>query len=325
MFYRARWGTGKPVCPFCGVVDAYTLKRRGRSISDNRFKCREATCGREFTLTTETMFWQHKLSFRDMLLVVGLAVNSVKSKSALQLSREMSITYKAAYVMLMKIREAIMQEQLDSVLDGIVEMDGANFSAKGRKANRRIDRVRRWYPQNRAPGRAQIVMVVRQREFEDLEDKVFTTVVPEEAMEFAHSIVGRKVSPDAVVLTDEHGAYRHLGDRNPHQAVNHYDGYADGPTMHTNNAESFFSRMRRAERGIHHHMGGKYLELYAAMVAWHETFRRKPFSEQLEYILKVTMNPKGFRKGRRNFSKFCGYWQSVYPVDAFEWQMEGGQ
>jgi hypothetical protein len=41
----------------------------------------------------------------------------------------------------------------------------------------------------------------------------------------------------------------------------------------TNEAESWFSRLRRAEMGIHHRISGKYLYQYANEMAW----RGNPF------------------------------------------------
>ena len=55
--------------------------------------------------------------------------------------------------------------------------------------------------------------------------------------------------------------------------INHSECYADGP-ISTNWAESFFSRLRRAEIGIHHHISGQYLSAYANEMAWREDNRR---------------------------------------------------
>lgn len=48
----------------------------------------------------------------------------------------------------------------------------------------------------------------------------------------------------------------------------------------TNLAESFFSRLRRSEIGIHHHISGDYLSAYAAEMAWREDHRRVSNGEQ---------------------------------------------
>jgi Rrf2 family transcriptional regulator, nitric oxide-sensitive transcriptional repressor len=119
--YRARWGDGEPSCVHCGVVDAYRLRRNGKRI--NRFKCRN--CGREFTVTLQTIFADRKLSFRKMLAIIALHVHSVKDKAGLQDCREVGVCYPSAWVMLMKIREAVADSEPQELLDDVVEIDGA--------------------------------------------------------------------------------------------------------------------------------------------------------------------------------------------------------
>lgn len=147
-FYRARWGRGEPVCPFCGVVDSYRLTRNRKR--QNRFKCSDGDGGREFTVTSETIFAFYKLSFRKMLTVMALFVHSVKGKAAIQVCREVGISYKSAWVLLMKLREALADAEPPKPLEGIVEMDAAHVRGHLRQAKRRQDRVDRRLVENDA-------------------------------------------------------------------------------------------------------------------------------------------------------------------------------
>jgi transposase-like protein len=156
-FYRARWGAGEPVCPFCGVVDAYRLTRNGKRM--NRFKCRDRACRREFTVTSQTIFAHHKLTFRKMLEVIALWVHSVKGKAALQVRRECAISYKSAWAMLMKLREALAAADDPVPLDGIVEIDRAYVSRYARPDNRRMDRPDGRLAENAAPGETRPVSI----------------------------------------------------------------------------------------------------------------------------------------------------------------------
>src|SRR5439155_1661274 len=77
----------------------------------------------------------------------------------------------------------------------------------------------------------------------------------------AHIADGSTVHADEATHWDElHGRY--LTKR-----INHSQAYSDGEAC-TNQAESFFSRIRRAEIGIHHHIAGPYLSAYACEMAW---------------------------------------------------------
>lgn len=306
-FYRARWGDGEPSCAHCGVVGAYRLVRNGER--RNRFKCRDRHCRREFTVTSNTIFADHKLGFRKMLEMMASAVLSVKGKAALHLSREFGVTYRSAWVMLMKLREAVAATEPDHPLDGIVEIDGAWVGGYVRPENRAVDRPDRRAAENRAPAGRQVVTALRQRPHGAFDDRVFATVTPGETPGHAEDIVARKVARRAVVLSDEHGAYAGLGRLNRAAIqVRHADALAFGPGLNTNGVESFFSRVRRSAIGIHHRVCGAYLELYASSLAWHENTRRQAFSFKLRETLRAGLDHPVSRK-------FCGYWQGVYPVD----------
>jgi transposase-like protein len=312
-FYRARWGDGEPCCAHCGVADAYRLTRNGRRW--NRFKCRDRDCHREFTVTSNTIFADHKLSFRKMLEVLALAAHSVKGKAALQVSREIGVSYRSAWVMLMKSREALAATEPDYPLDGIVEIDGAWVGGHVRQENRAVDRADRRAVENRAPAGRQVITTLRQRPFGALRDRVFSTVTPGEVPRYAEDIVERKVARQAVILSDEHGAYAGLNRLNRGVVqVRHADALAFGSGINTNGVESHYSRVRRAELGIHHHISGKYLELYASSLAWYENTRRQMFSFKLRETVQACMDHPTSRK-------FCGYWQGVYPVEPLGWDL----
>ena len=318
-FYRARWGIGEPTCPFCGVVDSYRLTRNGKRA--NRFKCSDRDCGREFTVTSQTIFSAHKLPFRKMLAVMALWVHSVKGKAALQVCREIGITYRSAWVLLMKVRESLSAAQPGEPLDGVVEIDGAYVGGFQRPENRREDRADRRLVENAHPAGRQVVTALRQRRLAaggvNLPDRVFTAITPGEVDVYAEDIVRRKTTRRAVILSDEHGAYAHLNRVNAAAfRIRHADAYGMGPDLNTNGVESFFSRLRRSVAGIHHRVCGTYLDLYASSLAWHENTRRERFSVKLRAVLGAgLMHPVS--------RKFCGYWQGVYPIEPLGWELPG--
>jgi hypothetical protein len=83
--------------------------------------------------------------------------------------------------------------------------------------------------------------------------------------------------------------------------INHSQAYSDGEAC-TNQAESFFSRLRRAEIGIHHKVAGPYLNSYANEMAWREDNRRVSNGElYLMAAAAALKHPKS--------ENWCGYWQ----------------
>jgi hypothetical protein len=83
--------------------------------------------------------------------------------------------------------------------------------------------------------------------------------------------------------------------------INHRVAYrANG--ANTNQAESYFSRLRRAEIGTHHRIASRHLVAYAREMAWREDYRRVGNGEQFEAITRAALaHPKS--------ETWCGYWQ----------------
>jgi len=148
-FKRLRWPEtdGEPVCPKCGCLEHYNITTR------RRFKC--AGCGSQFSVTSGTIFASRKLSFMDLCGAVAIFVNAVKGLSALQLGRDLSVSYKTAFVLAHKLREALGTEAKGVTLEGEVEIDGAYFGGHVRPENRKEDRKdRRLCPPAPHGGRA---------------------------------------------------------------------------------------------------------------------------------------------------------------------------
>jgi transposase-like protein len=128
-FCALRWSetNGSPVCSRCGCLESYNLKAR------RRFKC--AACHYQFSATSGTIFASHKLSFVDLLGAICLFVNASKGMSAVQLSRDLDVQYKTAFVLMHKLREAMAHETAETRLAGEVEIDGAYFGGHVRPTN----------------------------------------------------------------------------------------------------------------------------------------------------------------------------------------------
>src|SRR5882757_6772970 len=118
-FVAIRWSdnAGAPYCPKCGCVALYA--RTGRPL----WKCKG--CTHEFSVTSGTIFASRKLAIRDILLAIAIFVNGAKGHSALQLSRDLDVQYKTAFVMSHKLREALAAEKANATVSGEVAVDGA--------------------------------------------------------------------------------------------------------------------------------------------------------------------------------------------------------
>ena len=282
-----RWAStqGEPVCPRCGCCTSYVLPKR------KLWDCKG--CRHQYSVTSGTIFASRKLPIVTYLLAIAIFVNGAKGHSALQLSRDLDVQYKTAFVLSHKLREAMATETADETLSGEVEVDGAYVGGRVRKANKKENRVDRRLSQNQT-GKRQVVVVMRERGGITL-PFVFKT----EAQ--GVQAIAARVEPGSIIHADEARGWDALHDRFLTKRINHQECYSDGEAC-TNQAESFFSRLRRAEIGIHHHISGRYLYQYANEMAWRENNRRVSNGVQYLGVTAAALKAPVSRTWK-------GYWQ----------------
>jgi len=252
---------GAAFCPRCQctAVYAYTVRRI--------WKCK--ACNYQCSVTSGTIFASRKLAIRDYLAATAIFVNAVKGISALQLGRDLDVQYKTAFVLAHKLREAIGKEQSEAQLSGVVEVDGAYVGGHVKQENQKADRKDRRLASQQT-GKRQVVVVARER---GEGGRTLPFVVRQEAD--AVALIRERVAMGSIVHADEAGGWDRLHAYYDVMRINHSVAFSkDGAC--TNQAESYFSRLRRAELGQHHHISGKYLAAYAVEMAWREDSRRMP-------------------------------------------------
>jgi transposase-like protein len=155
-FRQLRWHEtgGEPVCPACGCVAVYAYRTR------RLFKCK--ACGRQFSVTSGTTFHSRKLPVRDYLMAIAIFVNAAKGISALHLGRDLDVSYKTAFVLAHKLREAMAADQASYSPKGHVEVDGCHVGGRVRQENRREDRKDRRLAEHQS-GKRRVVVVMRER------------------------------------------------------------------------------------------------------------------------------------------------------------------
>lgn len=286
-FKAIRWAdnAGEPFCPKCGCCAVYTFKTR------RIFKCKG--CEAQFSVTSGTIFSGRKMELRDLLAAIAIFVNGAKGISALQLSRDLDCQYKTAFVLAHKLREAMAAETKGATLSGHVEVDGAYFGGYVKPENRKEDRKDLRLSENRS-GKRQVVVVMRERG-----GRTLPFVFGSEAQ--AVPTIRERVESGTVVYADESSAWDSLHVSYDTKRVNHSVAFKDNDAC-TNQAESFFSRLRRAEIGTHHHISNKYLGAYANEMAWREDHRRVDNGALYQAIVAATMSHPVSRQWK-------GYWQ----------------
>jgi ISXO2-like transposase domain len=230
-------------------------------------------------VTSGTIFHSRKLPPRDYLAAIAIFVNAVKGVSALQLGRDLHVQYKTAFVLAHKLREAMgsqVHNPDQAELSGTVEIDGAYFGGHVKPENRKEDRRDRRAAEERT-GKRQVVVVAR-----EVMGRTLPFIVPRESA--AIPLIRQHVASGTIVHADESSAWERLHASYDMYRVNHSAECVGEDGASVNQAESFFSRLRRAEYGIHHRISGRYLYQYANEMAWREDNRRIPNGMQLRFV-----------------------------------------
>ena len=122
----------------------------------------------------------------------------------------------------------------------------------------------------------------------------------------AASFIRARVDRASTVHADESPAWNALHARFDTRRINHSVEYATDEAC-TNQAEAYFSRLRRGEMGHHHRISGVYLVRYAREASWKEDHRRDSNGVQLRTVIVLVT-----RSGPS--VDFCGYWQRSRPA-----------
>jgi transposase-like protein len=292
VFRSVRWPDNAAVCPHCGCPTAYECRRPSGAL---RFRCK--ACRKDFSITSGTLFAFHKLPLRTYLAAIAIFVNEVKGKSALALSRDLSVQYKTAFVLAHKLREAMASELKGMHLGGsgeTVEIDGGYFGGYIKPANHKEERRDRRLAKNQN-GKRQVVVVMRERG-----GRTLPAVFKSESA--ALGFIISRVAPETKLMADEATSWNDLHGRYDMSRIDHGQLYSTQTGIYTNGAEGFFSRMRRAEIGHHHHIAGAYLVRYGQESAWREDHRRAPNGVQVKSVAGLAM-------AAPTSVDWCGYWQ----------------
>jgi transposase-like protein len=255
------WPDG-PTCPHCGATDRiYELK--GKSTRPGVRKC--GHCRKPFTVTVGTVFERSHVPLHKWVQAFYLLCCSKKGISSHQLHRILGVSYKAAWFMSHRIREAMRSGELAPMgeLGGIVEVD-ETFIGNDRTIKPKHEKKGRGYAHkhkilalvDREAGTARTMVV------DDLKASTLTPILTE------------NIAREAWVMTDEAAYYSRLKDEfADHEFVRHKaEEWARGE-VHTNTIEGFFSIFKRGMTGVYQHCAKKHLHRYAAEFEFRYNYR----------------------------------------------------
>ena len=247
-----RWPEGVE-CPRCDSKSVNLLEDR------YQYQCR--SCRYQFSVTAGTIFHDTHLPLWKWFLAVYLIVESKKGISANQLKRMIGVTYKTAWYLSHRIRDALNEVDAQ-LLRGIVEVDetfvGGEVEGKGRGYK----------------GNKTVVVGAMQRN-----GNICLQVVRGTDRETLHGFIRENTAGDTeAIYTDEWPAYKGIADKDTkHEAVKHRDKEWARGEVHTNSIENVWSLLKRSIVGSYHQVSAKHLDAYLDELEFRFNNRENPY------------------------------------------------
>ncbi len=240
-----RWPDGV-YCPLCGSVN---VTKMGGQTQAGMFMCNG--CRDKFTVRTGTVFERSHIPLHKWLLATHLMAASKKGVSAHQLHRMLGITYKSAWFMAHRVREALKPANPSPIGGHGKTVEADETAIGGSKANRAYAK--------RAP-KKQIVMSLVERG-----GAVRSFHIAKVTAKTLRPIIVQAASRKSRFMTDEGQWYVRVGEEfASHETVNHWqDEYVRGEA-YTNTVEGYFSILKRGIYGVYHHVSEAHLHRYLA-------------------------------------------------------------
>jgi hypothetical protein len=209
---------------------------------------------RQFTARVGSIFEDSHTPIGKWLIAIYQICLSKKGISASQLQRQLGLSYRSAWHMCHRVRLAMEQEPLSSMLGakgGIVEINETFVGDKAQN-NKHMNRTK-------AAGKKVAVLTLVDR------DGVARTFpVPNTKKVTLQAIARPHVDGSANIITDENLAYSGIGEHfKSHHAVDHNKTCVPSVIIHTNLAESYHLLLRRGIVGGFHHASEHHLPRYS--------------------------------------------------------------
>lgn len=279
-----QWPSG-PVCPHCGVVGEAT-KLAGKSTRPGVWKCRP--CQKPFSVTVGTVFERSKIPLTKWLLATELLTASKKGISAHQIHRMLGVTYKTAWFMMHRIREAMAPAASEPPLGGhgkIVEADEAYIG--------KADGKRKRPKEGGFAHKMKIVSLVERG------GNVRSKRIKDGTKLEITDLLRTNVHPASILHTDGSQLYTNTGLVRIHESVDHNKTYVRdgkmGRKVHTNTLEGFFSVFKRGMVGTYQHCGEQHLDRYLAEFDFRANTRTAMGFDDAQRAAKVLAGINGKR------------------------------
>ena len=275
-FESLRWPDG-PVCPHCGGLERIS-PLKGKTQRKGLYWCGD--CRQQFTVTVGTVLERSKVPLSKWVLCAHLMCSSKKGMSSHQIHRILGVTYKTAWFMTHRLREAMKVMGLGKMGGGgsIVEADETYWgtSKAALENQKKLGKKLRG-----GKHKMKIFSLVERngnvRSFH-VGDVTATTLKDK---------LTANVRKDTRLMTDEASLYKATGKRfQSHEAVNHSEYEYSRGDVTTNSVEGYFSILKRGLIGTYHHVGEQHLFRYVNEFDFRYNHRKVTDAERTDAMIR---------------------------------------
>lgn len=284
-----RWPNG-PVCGKCGEIERlYATKKEGR------WRCGNPECRKDFTVTTGTVMESSHIGLHKWLLAFYLLSASKKGMSSHQLMRSLDVTYKSAWFLSHRVREAMKAGGIAAPMggpEGIVEADEAYHGKIETPVKRSRNAVKVPTKRGRSgPAQKRTIVSLVERA-----GSVRSFHVPVADKKTINRLMAENVSPKARAHTDESILYFDVAKTfASHETVNHSAKEYARDDVHVNSAEGFFGLFKRGFNGIYQHCREKHLHRYLSEYDFRYNHRIRLGFNDMDRTLAAVKGAEGKR------------------------------
>ena len=261
-----RWPNGV-ACTRCGDMSIGEIPKR------NQYQCHG--CGYQFSVTSGTIMHDSRLPFRKWFMTIYLMCVSKKGVSANQLKETLGTTYRTAWHLCHRIREAMGNDPLEGpTLVGVVEVDETLIGGKKKGKGHGYRGNKQW-----------IAGAIQRG------GKLRVQRIPNIRRKTLHDFIQRTVKDEAeAIYTDELKSYIGVEDHDTRpETVNHSEEEWVIGDVHTNSIEGVWSLFKRSIIGTFHKMSVKHMDRYLEELEWRHNNRDNPhiFMDTLKRIMNT--------------------------------------
>lgn len=218
-------------------------------------------CSNQIHPLTNTIFHKSETHLKNWFYAIFLFSTSKNGVSAMELQRQLGVTYKTAWRMAKQIRQLF--EETGIGFSKTTELDETYVGGRG--GNNRRGRG----SENKTP----VFGMVERK------GKIKATVVVNTKRKTVMPIIREHIALGTEIMTDEYLPYRSLiKEGYNHQTVNHASKEYVRGDVHTNTLEGFWSQLKRSINGTYHAVSPKYLQSYVNEFSYRYNRRFIPIS-----------------------------------------------